>query len=576
MRTAASRRLAPLTTIAALFVGGAAAADPPKGVVTKHTFAASKVFPGTTREYSIYVPQQYDGSKPACVYVNQDGVQYRAPEVFDRLIDAKEMPVTIGVFVTPGSVRTSGSEIPGTRVNRSFEYDGLGAGYARFLLDELLPEVETKTTADGKPIRLSKDGNDRAIGGASSGAIAAFNVAWERPDAFRRVFSSIGTYVDLRGGDRFPTLIRKYEPKPIRVFLEDGSGDLNNPFGDWWMANQTMERAFQYAGYEVDHAWGTGGHNGTHATEVFPDAMRFLWKGYPEPIRAGRGSEAMRAILKEGEDWQLVGEGYNFTEGPTAGPDGSLYFSDIPESNIRKGAADGTVSVVVADSKRANGLQFGPDGRLYSLATGTGELISYAADGGDPKVIASGFRGNDLVVRKDGSIYATFPGVPAPSQDRSQLLYISPGGEKKVVDTGINYANGVAISPDGNFLFATDMRSHWIYTYRIEADGSLADKQRYVHVHVPDNADESGADGLRFDRDGRMYIATRLGIQVADREGRVNAIIPTPNGRCSNIGFAGPNMDTLYVAAGDKVYKRAVRPHGTRPEEGPIRPAGRP
>ena len=572
MPRSTDRRFAPLLTfLAALVLAPPALADAPKGTVTKYSFTGSKVFPGTTRDYFVYVPQQYDGSKPACVYVNQDGVQYKAPEVFDRLIDAKEMPVTIGVFVTPGTVRATGTDTPGARVNRSFEYDSLGDGYARFLLDELLPEVETKTTADGKPIRLSKDGNDRAIGGASSGAIAAFNVAWERPDAFRRVFSSIGTYVDLRGGDRIPTLIRKTEPKPIRIFLEDGSGDLNNPFGDWWMANQTMERAFQFAGYEVAHAWGTGGHNGTHATEVFPEAVKFLWKDYPEPVRAGKGSNEMRAVLKEGEDWQLVGEGYNFTEGPTAGPDGSLYFSDIPESKIRKVALDGTVSVVVADSKRANGLQFGPDGRLYTLATGTSELISYAADGSDPKMVASGFRGNDLVVLKSGAIYATYPGVPTPSPDRSRLVYVSPTGEVKTVDTGLTYANGVAISPDQNFLFATDMRSHWIYSYRIEADGSLTDKQRYVHVHVPDTADDSSADGLRFDRDGRMYIATRMGVQVADREGRVNAIIPTPNGRCSNIGFAGPDMDVLYVAAGDKVYKRAVKPHGTRPEVGPIK-----
>ena len=564
--------LAATVGCASLAWNGSTLADPPKGTVTRYSFNTSKIFPGTTRDYSIYVPRQYDGGKPACVHVNQDGVQFKAPEVFDRLIDAKEMPVTIGVFVTPGRVQVTGSETPGTRVNRSFEYDGLGDDYARFLLEELLPDVETKTTADGKPIRLSKDGNDRSIGGSSSGAIAAFTAAWERPDAFRRVFSSIGTYVDLRGGNDYPTWIRKYEPKPIRIFLEDGSGDLNNPFGDWWMANQTMERALQYAGYEVDHAWGTGGHNGTHATEVFADALKFLWKDYPTPIKAGRGSDAMKALLVEGEDWQLVGAGYNFTEGPTASPQGELYFSDIPESKIYKVGLDGQVSIVVADSKRANGLQFGPDGRLYSLATGTEELISYDADGKNPKVIASGFRGNDLVVRRDGSIYATNPGVPAPSPDRSRVYHISPSGEKKVVDTGIIYANGVDLSADQNFLLVTDMRSHWIYSYAIQPDGSLTNKQRYIRVHVPDNADDSGADGLRVDRDGRQYIATRMGVQVADLEGRVSAIIPTPNGRCSNIGFAGPDMSTLYAAAGDKVYKRKLKTKGVRPEEGPIKP----
>ena len=142
----------------------------PKGEVTKYTFDSSKIFPGTVRDYWVYVPKQYDPAKPACLYVNQDGIQYNAPEVFDELIDKKEMPVTIGVFVTPGRVKAPSSQAL-DRFNRSYEYDGLGDDYARFLLDELLPEVETKTTADGRPIRLSKDGNDRCIGGASSGAI---------------------------------------------------------------------------------------------------------------------------------------------------------------------------------------------------------------------------------------------------------------------------------------------------------------------------------------------------------------------------------------------------------------------
>src|SRR5439155_25493726 len=155
------------------------------------------------------------------------------------------------------------------RFNRSLEYDGLGGDYAKFLIDELLPHVETLATSDGRKIKLSKDPNDRSIGGSSSGAIAAFTVAWERPDAFRRVFSSIGTYVGLRGGNEYPTLIRKVEPKPLRIFLEDGSNDLNIYGGDWWMANQEMERALKFAGYEVEHAWGTGGRGGKHATRLF-------------------------------------------------------------------------------------------------------------------------------------------------------------------------------------------------------------------------------------------------------------------------------------------------------------------
>ena len=194
------------------------------------------------------------------------------------------MPVTIGVFVQPGRVKAAAPDT-GDRVNRSFEYDSLSPDYAKFLATELLPAVETKTASDGRAIHLSQDPNDRAIGGHSSGAIAALNAAFERPDLFHRVFSGIGSFTDIRGGDKFSSLIRKTEPKPLRVFVQDGAGDLNNSFGDWWMANQTLERALQFSGYEVAHAWGEGGHNGKEIGIIFPDAMRFLWKDWPKAWR---------------------------------------------------------------------------------------------------------------------------------------------------------------------------------------------------------------------------------------------------------------------------------------------------
>ncbi|MHC5542697.1 alpha/beta hydrolase, partial [Singulisphaera rosea] len=195
MHRAASRYLALSCVLFAIWPARPIRADDAtKGEVIKYSFDKSKIFPGTVRDYWVYVPKQYDPAKPACVYVNQDGIQYDAPAVFDRLIDSKEIPVVIGVFVMHGRVKASSGEAL-DRFNRSFEYDGLGDNYARFLLEELLPEVETKTTSDGRAIRLSKKGDDRCIAGASSGAICAFTAAWERPDDFRRVFSAIGTYV---------------------------------------------------------------------------------------------------------------------------------------------------------------------------------------------------------------------------------------------------------------------------------------------------------------------------------------------------------------------------------------------
>jgi gluconolactonase len=169
------------------------------------------------------------------------------------------------------------------RYNRSFEYDGLGDAYARFILQELLPDVEKQKATNGRAIHLLKTGNDRAIGGNSSGAIAAFTAAWEKPDEFARVFSGIGTYVGLRGGERYSSLIRKYEPRAMRVFLQDGSNDQNSYPGDWFFANQMMERSLQFAGTEVQHAWGEGNHNGKQAEAVFPAAMRWLWKDIQNP-----------------------------------------------------------------------------------------------------------------------------------------------------------------------------------------------------------------------------------------------------------------------------------------------------
>jgi gluconolactonase len=277
----------------------------PKGEITKYVFNHSGIFPGTTRNYWIYVPAQYNPTKPACLLVDQDGIQFKAPAVMDQLIASGEMPVTIGVFVQPGKVPAVSSNSL-LLFNRSVEYDGLGDDYARFLIEELLPDVEKKTTRDGRPIRISTEATDRAIMGSSSGAIAAFTAAWERPDQFSRVFSAIGTYVNQRGGNIYPSLIRKYEPKPIRVFLQDGGADHNLVGGNWFLANQEMESALSFAGYEANHTWGTGDHDDKQATQIFPDVMRWLWKDWPTLPKAGLGSEPLQQILIQGESWKAA------------------------------------------------------------------------------------------------------------------------------------------------------------------------------------------------------------------------------------------------------------------------------
>jgi len=541
----------------------------PKGELIKFEFADSKIFPGTTREVTIYVPKQYDGTKPACVYVNQDGVQWNAPVVFDNLIAKGEMPVTIGVFVKPGVVKPLDEKTALPRFNRSLEYDGLGPDYAKFILDEVFPVVEQKTPTDGRKIVLSKSGNDRMIGGSSSGAIAAFTAAWERSDAFSRVFNVVCTMVGLRGANVYPTLIRKYEPKPIRVFQQDGKNDNNIYGGDWWMANQELERALTFAGYEHDHVWGEGGHNGKHGTQVFPDAMRFLWKGWPEPVKAGLGSPQLQDILIPGEGWQVAWEGGKFTEGAAANAKGEVFFTDIPNNKSYRIGLDGQVTEFAGNTNKGNGQAFGAKGQLYMVQAGAKKVVAFPDSKGEAAEVASEIAGNDLTVLANGNIYVTEPGDQTKP---SNVWLIKPDGSKQIVDKGLKFSNGIAASPDQSLLYVADARSHWVYSYQIQPDGTLKHKQRYYHLHMPDTADESGADGMEVDSAGRLYVATKMGLQVCDQAGRVNCIIPTPNGRASNVVLGGANGDTLFVTAGDKVYKRKVKAKAAPSYAAPIKP----
>ena len=541
----------------------------PKGEVLKFTFTHSAIFPGTWREYWVYVPAQYRSEKPACVYVNQDGIQWKAPTVFDNLIYRNEMPVTIGVFVMPGRLLAANAETANDRFNRSFEYDGLGDDYARFILEEILPEVEKQQTSNGRAIRLSKNGNDRAIGGSSSGAVCAFTAAWERPAAFSRVFSAIGTYVGLRGADRYQTLIRKYEPKPIRIFLQDGANDLNIYAGDWWKANETMERALSFAGYELKHVWGEDGHNGNQGTSIFPDAMRWLWKDWPKPVATGVSkNQYLSDILIPGQDWELAGEGYTFTEGTAANAKGEVFFQDIPASKTYKITVDGKLSALPLDAKKASGTSFGMDGKRYTAAGGTKQIISYDATEKE-NIVADSITGNDLVVAKNGNIYVTSPnGIEKPSK----IYLIRPNGVKILVDEGIKFANGIALTPDQTQLYITESASQWVWIYSINSNGTLANKQRYGWLHVPDEVGNAWSDGLKCDTAGRVYVTSRLGVQVLDQLGRVNAIIPIPGGQASNCCFGGADFNILYVSSRDKVYRRKLKVRGANPFDNPYKP----
>ena len=250
----------------------------PRGKVEGPLIWKSHVFPNTVREYWIYVPAQYDPSVPAAVMIFQDGhkyvnveQEYRAPVVMDNLIHRKEMPVTIGLFVNPGHDSETFPENRFRAATGRSSTTRPNGDYARMLIDELLPELAKRYT-------LTTDPERRALVGASSGGICAFTAAWERPDYFRKVVSHIGSFTNIRGGYVYPSLIRQTDRKPLRVFLQDGSNDLDNQFGNWPLANQSMAAALKFKGYDYRFEFGDGAHTHKHGGAILPDTLRWLWR----------------------------------------------------------------------------------------------------------------------------------------------------------------------------------------------------------------------------------------------------------------------------------------------------------
>ena len=374
-------------------------AKPATGEIRGPLVWKSNIYPGTERNYWVYVPKSYDPSKPACVMVVQDGLSratgWNLPSVLDSLITVKQIPVVIGIFIDHGKVPSSGNDnYP--RYNRSLEYDALGDRYARFLVEEILPEV-------GRSYNMSSDPNDRSIAGASSGAICAFNVAWERPDQFRRVLSTIGTYVGLRGGDEFATLVRKTEPKPLRVFLEDGNHDLNIYGGDWWAANQNMLSALTWNGYEVNHAWGDGGHDSKHAALILADAITWLWKDYPSPVQTHKGATPRLNPVIEGESWKEIPLKGAKIEKLAINKAGEVFFGD--KLSIYRIDNSGNISTYAKLKGEVGGISFHANGMLYASDPGQHKLVAFDEKGKEQDVIAS-VQGDFLTVSSKG-VYFT-------------------------------------------------------------------------------------------------------------------------------------------------------------------------
>ena len=459
----------------------------------------------------------------------------------DNLIASGEMPVTVGVFVNPGVVYDEDREV--VRYNRCKEFDSTDDTFATFIETEVLPRVEGMKTDSGKTIALSKDANDRAITGASSGGIAAFSVAWNRPDLFSRVYTTVGTFVAMRGGHEYPAIVRKTEPKPLRIYMQDGWYDVWNPiFGEWFEYNLLMESAFNFAGYEVFHKWDRGNHSIKYGTLAFPDAMRWLWKGYPARVQKGWSNNGMlQEILLENEDWQEV-------KLPAA-VEGELY-------------AGAEQSVVYASGNK-----------IYKVSLHEGEYKTerYASLKKGEVLVGDGLTMRENALYKDGKL------VVDSLMDVQAICpldggkYVVLGGEatKANADVWVVRAGSraLAVAPDYRFCVTGEDNTHHLISTVINKSGKMLYSEPYYYLHDLSNGTQQMAGNMAFDTKGNLYVATEMGVQVADHNGRVRAILSLPAGEVKSLAFSGKY---LYVLCGDKLFVRKMNAEGHLPANGKL------
>ena len=536
----------------------------PRGEVTHATWK-SRVFPGTERDYWVYVPKQYTANKPACVMVFQDGGGFqdrnggfRVPVVFDNLIHKKEMPVTIAIMINPGVVPAPRSgALP--RFNRSFEYDAPTDQYARFLLEEILPEV-------GKKYNLTQDPAGRGLCGASSGGICAFTTAWERPDQFSKVISFVGSFTNLRGGHAFPSLIRKYEPRPIRVYMQDGSHDQDIYSGSWFIGNNDVAAALRFGRYDMQYVVGTGGHDGIQGTAVLPEALKWLWRDYPASLRLPESTpQPIMEVVKPGEEWEPIEGDFTAPQSVAADATGTVFFSDSQTHCLYKIGEEGRAFRCRENMGKPGSMAFGPDGRLYVSLPEKKQVVAYGEDKKEV-VFLKGVALESITLNQKGELY----GVSA--QD-GKIWFASKEGRRRQVEEEPQGASGVTLTPDQTLLHVTYRREKLAYSFHIEPNGNLSQKQAYFDLHIPYGETLTGAGGMTTDRQGRLYVASSAGVQVCDQAGRVIGILSNPKRTpTKEVTFGGTGHDTLYVVAGNKIYRRKTKVQGVSSFQEPFQP----
>jgi gluconolactonase len=591
--------------------------DVPKGTLTRHTLAPGKFFPGTPHNYQTYVPAQYDPGRPLAYMIFLDGTGYagdnvRVPVVLDNLIARRDLPPMLAIFLDPGVMPALNDQAQ-NRYERIFEYDSLTPRFSSFLIEELVPEV-------ARTYNLSKDANDHGIAGLSTGGVGAFVAAWNRPDQFRRVITWIGSFGNFRGADRLPGLIRRTEPRPLRVFMQTGRQDLVNYAGSWYLENPRMAAALEFAGNDVKIDLGEDGHSNRHGASILPDTLRWLWRDYPQPITVkepqpgggrgifaqlvprrelvpprpggaprggappntpaapaagapvgGRGAGprgAVYALIDRDKPWEQVGDTYKSAASPAMDKDGHVFFADAASDRIYKSDAARTVTVFKEHTGGARALRVGADGRLYAAQPSARRLVSYGPSG-DEKVVAQNIRADDLALTRSGAIYFV-------DTAQKTVGYLDPKGQRRVVyDRGeIMSPTALTLTPDQAMLLVADGMDRYQWSFQIAPDGSLVNGEPFQRLEMPEEGLFSGVGGLAVDSIGYMWATSAMGIQVCEQPGRCTNILNKPEFSAmpiTSIAFGGPDRTWLYVTQGGKVFRRATKRIGVVAWE-PVKP----
>lgn len=507
-----------------------------KGEVLGPFFNESKQFPNTEHAFWIYVPANYTAKKPPCLTVSFDGInmanKWRLPIIFDNLIHDKIIPPTIGVFISPGVIVTRNTD-SNDKPNRSVEYDATGAGVAKLVLGEILPKVYSK-------YKYSLNSNDHLVMGNSSGGNAAFNLAWERPDFCKRVFSGVGSFTGLRSGHDFPVLIRKTHHEAMRVFVQDGTNDLNNFSGQWWWVNQHMASSLKWAGHQVTTAWGEDTHGYRHAASLMPEILTWLWEGYPQKIKKTKEPKREVSFLKEEEEWNLVLDHSAQIQHLESNANGEVHFS---AKNIL---------FLLKNGKAEKCKEFKKEIKAFSLTIENNIFVSFEGKN-EVQLLDAKFKTIRKVkgIAADG-LLATTDGFYWFNTMHNELGNYKKGKHEAY---SIPSPTGIAINPEKSFLHVNSAESKQGYAVLLDSLDSPISHFPYYFYQVTYPNYETHASSLTVEQTNSNIACTDLGLQVADQLGRVQLIVPLPNAEIpSQVCFGGKDLSEIFVSSGAKIW----------------------